>query len=105
MDSIFGFVRKGVFVQPIQFFKIDPEPHCNQQIEGGAKHCPYLPGIEIVAQFPERKEEKKDCGRGYQNLVRRQQPHKQITYGLSQSQTNLSVQGTWKNVVSAYPVM
>jgi hypothetical protein len=98
MDSIFGFVREALFVQPIQISKIDAESHRNQYIESGAKHCPYLTGIEIVSQFPQSKKEKKDRGRGYQNLVRRQQPHKQITYTLNQSQTNLSVQGTWKTL-------
>src|SRR5215475_14881612 len=85
----FRLRREGLFVQPIQTLEIDAESYRNHQIKRGPKHCPCLPGIEIVAQFPERKKEKKHCGRGYQNLVRREQPH-----DVSQSQTNLSVQGT-----------
>ena len=51
--SHLGFVREGLFVQPIQIFEIDPQSHRNHSIKRGPKHCPCLPGIEIVAQFPE----------------------------------------------------
>jgi hypothetical protein len=90
--------RDGLSVQPIQIFKIHAEAYANQPVERSAQRCPSLAGIEIIPQFPQPKKEKKDRGSGYQNLVRRQQPHKQITYALSQSQTNLSVQGTWKTL-------
>jgi hypothetical protein len=76
MDSIFGVVPGTLLIQPVQIFKINSESDANQQVENAAEDRPFVRPVGIIPQFPESKEEEKDRGSGYQNLVGSEQPHK-----------------------------